>query len=385
MTALRAAVYTDYAYHRTAEGVQAERAFALFIAALSRQIDRVILVGRLHPDPAGGRYPVGDRVEFHALPHYESMGRPGSALMAMARSLGALWRSLDDVDCVWLLGPHPLAFPFAAMARLRRRRVILGVRQDFPAYVRSRRPGRRYGIAAWLLDRGWRALARVGPVVVVGPELAEHYRRSPKLLEVAVSLVAAGDVVSAELPRGRSYDGELTILAVGRLDAEKNPMILVDVLAELEREKSRWRMVVCGEGPLEGDLERGFREAGLADRVELRGYVPLDGGLLDLYRGSHAFLHVSWTEGLPQVLFEAFASGLPVVATDVGGVAATVGGAARLIPPGDPQAAATELRRLAGEPALRDELVDAGLELARAHTIEGESASLAEFLARCAA
>ena len=55
---------------------------------------------------------------------------------------------------------------------------------------------------------------------------------------------------------------------------------------------------------------------------------------------SDVFLHVSWTEGVPQVLFEAFAAGLPVVATDVGGVAQAVDGAALLVAPGDALAAA---------------------------------------------
>ena len=81
-------------------------------------------------------------------------------------------------------------------------------------------------------------------------------------------------------------------------------------------------------------MEERLRELGVADHADLLGYVPIDGGLLDLYRSSHAFLHVSWTEGLPQTLFEAFASGLPVVATAVGGVPAAVGDAALLVEPG---------------------------------------------------
>src|SRR5207245_1791237 len=76
----------------------------------------------------------------------------------------------------------------------------------------------------------------------------------------------------------------------------------------------RWRLVVCGDGPLRGELERRLTELGVSHRAELRGYVPINGGLLEVYRSSHAFLHVSLTEGFPQVLGEAFASRLPVVA-----------------------------------------------------------------------
>ena len=109
--------------------------------------------------------------------------------------------------------------------------------------------------------------------------------------------------------------------------------------------------------------------------------MPIDGGLLDLYRESHALLHVSWTEGLPQILFEAFAAGLPVVATAVGGVTEAAGDAALLIPPGDPEAAAEALERVAADAELREQLVRAGLERARAVTLEAESERLARFIA----
>jgi glycosyltransferase involved in cell wall biosynthesis len=138
--------------------------------------------------------------------------------------------------------------------------------------------------------------------------------------------------------------------------------------------------VVCGEGQLARPLEARLAALGARDRAELRGYVAIDGGLRELYRASHAFLHVSWTEGVPQVLFEAFAAGLPVVATAVGGVAEAVGDAALLVPPGDADAAAHALARIAGDADLRARLVDAGLALAREHTIESETAHVLEFL-----
>ena len=97
---MRVAVYTDYTYRRIGGVVYAERAFALFIQRLARRVDRLIVVGRIDPSSEPGRYPLGEEVEFVALPYYESLSRPGSVLKAMVASLSRFWRALDDVDCV---------------------------------------------------------------------------------------------------------------------------------------------------------------------------------------------------------------------------------------------------------------------------------------------
>ena len=376
---MRVAVYTDYVYHREGDAVYAERAFALFLARLGQELDRLVVVGRLDPRPGRAHYRLPDELEFVALAHYESLARPVAVAGALARSVRRFWAVLGGVDTVWLLGPHPMALAFAALVRLRRRRIVLGVRQDTPAYMRNRHPGRRWiHLVGDALERAWRALARRHEAIVVGPELARRYARGGRVLELSVSLIAESDIASRETVASRSYDGELLALSVGRLEQEKNPLLLADVLAALP---DPWRLLVCGEGPLAGALESRLRALGVAERAELRGYVPIDGGLLDVYRSSHAFLHVSWTEGLPQVLFEAFAGRLPVVATDVGGVASATGEAALIIPPGDAQAAATALERVAADPELRARLIDAGLERVRGRTLEAECRRVAAFIA----
>jgi glycosyltransferase involved in cell wall biosynthesis len=377
---VRLAVYTDYSYRREGDAVFAERAFVLFLARLATSLERMVVLGRLDPSPGPSHYRLPAEIEFVPLPHYESQVRPLQLSSSLVRSLARFWRVLPDVDCVWLLGPHPVALAFALLARARRRQVVLGVRQDLPAYARSRRPKRRWThLAAAMLDAAYRALARRFPTVVVGPQLARRYRAAPHLLSVSVSLVESSEIVSPELAHARPYEGELRALTVGRLEAEKNPLLLADVIARLDGDR-RWRLLVCGEGPLAQPLQARLAALGARDRAELRGYVPIDGGLRALYRSSHALLHVSWTEGLPQVLFEAFAAGLPVVATAVGGVAEAVGEAALLVPPGDADAAARALARVADDAELRARLVDAGLALARERTIETESARVLEFL-----
>jgi glycosyltransferase involved in cell wall biosynthesis len=375
---VRLAVYTDYAYHRVGGEVHAERAFALFLAALAKRLERMVVIGRLSPDSSKARYSLGD-VDFVPLPFYRSLAEPLQALPAMARSLRQLWRGLDDVDAVWVLGPHLLALPLAFMAALRRRSVILGARQEYVEYVRNRHPRRRgLHFVARILDGSFRALARACPAIVVGPRLAEIYRKSPRLLEIRVSLIEPDQIVPVSSALERHYeDGPLQMLSVGRLDTEKDPLLLADVLAKAD---SRWRLVVCGEGSLEAALRERLSELGVAERAELRGYVPQDAGLGDLYRSSHALIHISRTEGVPQVLFEAFAAGVPVVATDVGGIGGAAGDAALLFAAGDAGDAAVLLDSLVRDEALRRRLVERGNALVRAHTLDAETRRVGEFL-----
>jgi glycosyltransferase involved in cell wall biosynthesis len=380
---MRLAVYTDYTYKRDADGVSGERAFVRFMTGLRPLVDRLVLVGRLDAEPGRSHYPLGEDVGFVGLPSYTSLTHPREVLGSLWGAGQRFWRLLDEVDAVWLLGPYIHAIGFAALALARRRRVVLGVRQDLPRYVRSRHPGKRWvHVAADLLEGAFRALARRLPVAVVGPDLAANYARAPRLLELTVSLVSAAEVVDEEDALARAQAPVRTLLSVGRLDAEKNPLLLVEIMALLHAQDPAWRLVVVGDGPLRAQVEARVAALGLDDAVDVRGYVAIDGELPALYRAADAFLHVSWTEGVPQVLFEAFAAGLPVVATDVGGVAQAAGEAASLVPPGDARAAATALRRVAEDAGLRARLVREGLARVRAHTLEAETRRLVGFLER---
>ncbi len=344
-------------------------------------MDRLIVAGRLDPEPGRSHYPLGVGVEFVGLPYYTSLTHPLQVLRSLTGSARRFWRMLDRVDTVWLLGPYIHAIGFALLALIRRRRVVLGVRQDLPRYVRSRHPNAPWVHgAADILEMAFRTLARWLPVAVVGPDLAERYSHARRLLELTVSLVSAADVIDESEALARTAVPVRRVLSVGRLDREKNPLLLVEVMAALHESDSEWRLVIVGDGPLRAQIEARIKEFALNEVIDVRGYVPIDGELPSLYASSDVFLHVSWTEGVPQVLFEAFAAGLPVVATDVGGVAQAVDGAALLVAPGDALAAAKVLERVAEDASLRRRLIRQGLERAREHTLEAETQRLALFL-----
>ena len=206
---LRLAIYTDAWYRRGDDGVYADRALVVFFAGLAQRIQRTILLGQLDQDLPRMHYRVADSIDFVPLPAYPSL-LSRAAPAAMARSLARYWRTLGQVDAVWLLGPHPLCLVFALLAAVRGRRVALGVRQDFPVYVRSRHPGKRaVHLAADLLEGAYRLLARWCPTVVVGPDIARNYASAPRLLPIYVSLVSESQLASPGEAREEAPGGQL--------------------------------------------------------------------------------------------------------------------------------------------------------------------------------
>jgi glycosyltransferase involved in cell wall biosynthesis len=381
---MRITVFTDYRYARVRGAIWAERAFAVFLNELSRHHELTVVGRQGTPDDGvEPRYPLASSVTFCALPFYESLTRVGSGLRAVPRAVRRFNRASADADVVWILGPNPVGQAFVLAAFARRVPVVLGVRQDLPAVVAARYPGRRaFRAAAIAMEWAWRLSARRCPCVVVGPQIADAYQAARRLHVLTVSLMRKHDVTSG--PAAMSESGR-ELLSVGRLEPEKDPLLLADVLACLREHGEPWRLRVCGEGPLRDALETRLRRQGLDGAVSFEGYVRHGAELLDRYRHADALVITSRSEGLPQTIVEAFAAGLPVVSSDVGGIRAAFGSAAATVPAGDARAAAACLRRLHGDPEARQRMADGGRIVARDHTMEAEARRLGDFLLASAA
>ena len=131
------------------------------------------------------------------------------------------------------------------------------------------------------------------------------------------------------------------------LPPEKGVDVLVDAWAEARRRGCVATLVVVGDGAERTALERRARELGILGSVRLAGAAA---DVAPWLRAADAFALPSRTEGVSVALLEAMATGLPVVATDVGGTAAATGGAAVLVPPGDARALGAALTALLDAP-----------------------------------
>lgn len=158
-----------------------------------------------------------------------------------------------------------------------------------------------------------------------------------------------------------------TILAVGSLEPYKGHRYLVEACAALARAALEFRCVIVGEGPQRPELERLITQADLGERCRLSGAATHEKVRETMAEADVLVLPSVTTrsgkmEGLPVVLMEAMAMGLPVVASNLSGIPelVTAGVEGLLVPERDPQALAAALEILAGDPDLRTRMGAAG-------------------------
>jgi len=265
---------------------------------------------------------------------------PGGRAGALAtRAVGERYLGLEDkLRGADIVHAAELGYWFSAQAaRLRARlgfRLVLTVWETLPfadAYrnVRTRRYRRATLEAADLYlattERARDALLLEGA--------------SPDRIRVAPPGIDVERFAAARTPAPPA-DGRHLVVSIGRLVWEKGHQDLLRALALLRaRGRDDVRALIVGVGPEEARLRRVVDDLGLADRVELRGWVPYD-ELPGVYASASCLVLASlptpfWEEQFGMVLAEAMAAHVPILAAASGAIPEVVGGSGTLIGAGD--------------------------------------------------
>jgi glycosyltransferase involved in cell wall biosynthesis len=153
----------------------------------------------------------------------------------------------------------------------------------------------------------------------------------------------------------------LEVLCVGRLVPDKGQALLVEALAAVRATGRDVRLTFVGDGPDRAQLEGAAARHGVGDVVRFAGAVGQD-RIRERYAAADVFCLPSFAEGIPVVLMEAMATGLPVITTHIMGVPELVvdGETGLLVMPGRADALAAAIERLADDRDLRRRLGEAG-------------------------
>jgi glycosyltransferase involved in cell wall biosynthesis len=301
----------------------------------------------------GGEGPVSEQLKAAGVPvrSLRYLGRPIHPLNDV-RALGEVTGALAELKPD-LVSTHTAKAGWIGRAAARR----LGIPSVYTPHGWSIGPRVSRGAGA-LFAAAERVAARWSAAIIC---VCEQERR----LALAKGIAPAGKLVVVHNgvrdidPGLAAHPGRTPVrfCSVARFAAPKDHHTLLSALAVLRSET--WELDLVGDGPLLPEI-RGRAEAlGLGGRVRFHGYVADPAAALS---GAHVFVLTSRSEAFPRSILEAMRAGLPVVASDVGGVgeAVTEGLTGLLTPAGDAAALAAALGRLLADPELRRNLGSAG-------------------------
>jgi glycosyltransferase involved in cell wall biosynthesis len=233
-----------------------------------------------------------------------------------------------------------------------------------------------YGYFGHLQTRAYigveRSLARLSDRILTISAAQKHdiahvYRIAPveKVLVVPLGLDLVPFVEAKRNDEGRFRaslglpDGAPLVGYIGRLAGVKNPGLFVEVARRTLRECPDAHFVMVGDGQLWPEIERRISYLGLGGRVHMVGWQR---EMPRVYAALSMLVLTSLNEGTPVTAIEALASGVPVVATAVGGLPDVVHGGQTglLTPPGDVAALASAIESLLRSPEQGEALALAG-------------------------
>ena len=204
-------------------------------------------------------------------------------------------------------------------------------------------------INGFYFRRGWSV-----PVALT-PEVQSSVSEFYGLPLRRVPVIYNGIDLSRCVPKTTYETGEtVTILHVGRFDAPKNHPGLLEAFRLLLETHPECRLRLVGDGDLRADMEKLAREKGIADFVEFCG---MQSNVYPYLHDADIFTLPSIYEGNPMTIIEAMGTGLPIVASRVGGVPDMISdGESGLLVEPEPQSICAGLTRLVGDAALRQRL-----------------------------
>lgn len=363
---------------------ESEGSFARYVDSLAPFFDEIVLSVPVfdRPQSSGSRVRATN-VRLAPLPYFPG---PRQFYPMLPKVYGRLKSWVEQCDVIHLRVPTPAAIFAFRHAQAARKPVFLLVVGDYEALLPHLpyRGLKRALFGGYVAFEEWalRRMTSRSLTFANGAALRrKHERDGGRVVETKTTTLSLADI-GTRTDVGDS--GRLRALTVSRIDPRKGLRSLPGAIAQLTAQGIDITLDVIGPtigliGDDERDaIKRDAEQRGVADRVHLPGAVPLD-QLMSKYRDYDLFvLPTQPGEGIPRVLLEAMANGLPIVTTDVSGITSLITNEVNglLIPDASADAVARAITRLAQDGDLRRRLIQGGYATARTYTLERQASDM---------
>lgn len=357
-----------------------------YVEALAIHFDKVILIAPEKNPEHQPLYKV--RANNIKVTKIKSLKNVQSYYFHLLHFYAKCFKFAKQVDVINVRMPTLTGFPAFVAARIYKKPVFLVVVGENLEFIKLAGYSRIKKIAAlavgWFQDQLMRLMIKNSPTFTNGEDLYEKFHN----LNHQVHLMRSSTINEADiLPafRDTCKRAPYRILTVAVVTPRKGTSFIPPVIAQLKAMGIQvdWRYIGYVEGNSgQMELEKTIK---LAEELNVSQYLTFESPkgfneLLPIYRESDIFVLPTYMEGVPRVILEAQASGLPVITTKVGGIPGAVhdGVDALLTSPGNPFEIGLAIKEIIRNLDFRHELIRNGVERAKKNTLELETKKMLE-------
>lgn len=356
---MRIFAYNDFILKKFRRVIYGDDSHVLFIKHTVRSFfTESILGSRVRESEESGFYEyTSNEEDVLALPDYESVSEFLKKPSLFTEANEKLSERINDFDVFWLTWPHPISFLILWKVGKKKERVLF-IRQNLEELIKVRYQGLGK-FAGLLFTRFMYAYARVfhrdAIIVTVGEEMYHRMKKTfPKVFFISDCIVPQ----QFSIPAREALRLKKKLIFVGRLEPEKGLFVLLKAFQKLIDQDSDFQLTIVGDGVCMEDLKLEIANNQLEKYVHLEGYVPFGEKLFELYKSHDIMVVSSFSEGLPKIINEARAFSLPIVSTEVGGIANELKDqkTCLFVPPNNSDELASSIFKLANSPSLYQEI-----------------------------
>jgi len=241
----------------------------------------------------------------------------------------SLFKLAKDCDVIYAQGPLAAGLPAKWVSKILRKKFIIKIVGDYAweqgvnqfgvedLIENFQKKNKKYSWKVERIRKIQNIVVRTANKIIVPSEFLKKIVRGWRIDENKIKVIYNAGPRIKEIKERVKLKGDV-IISAGRLERWKGMDMLIEIMPDLLKENPNFRLIIIGRGPEWENLKSQILELKLPNQVELIDKLPHE-ELMRYFRASNMFVLNTAYEGLPHIILEAMACGLPVITTNVCG------------------------------------------------------------------